>query len=1148
MFIKRLEIFGFKSFKSKTVFEFENNKVTGIVGPNGCGKSNLVDALLWVMGESAPKHLRGGTLSDIIFGGTAKEPPGNIAEVILTLSQGSAPFPEDYKDFSEVMISRRASRDGKNEYFINQQTCLLKDIREFFMNTGAGCRGFSVIEQAAIERLVTAKPIQRRFIIEEVAGITKFKSRKEESVRKLELVNQNLQRLDDILKIQESHLSQLTSQAKKAEKYKKLKAEIESRQKQISSKEQEELFRSYQNLKESQQEEQAKRQTKRKESQSLEAQREKETLNIQKIEKRIKESQAGKERLKQEITNKHIELASWRDKSETFKMIENIKKKKQSLEEKEKSVQRNLKGIQNFFKSQGDIKGFEKESEEIKTHLEEAGQNRKGFEINIKSLQKQIDFIDREIGALAEDKQAIQSQIQKSLNDKNKIRASLKKNKQNSSALSRNIADLCAKEKILESKKKNLEEELKDIQQKVLALQHKVEEIKKLTSRSSAFNEGAKALMLWRPDDFQPLWESLKAESEYAVALGAVLGYQAQALIPNSEGVGMDQAIQRLKDHKKGKTGFLSTLPGLSVSTALRQEMRGSPALICFLDEKIKWTVSTSPLKAYLEQTAVVSDLNSAFELKKRFPAFQFVTLEGDLVTRDSFVYAGSSGKESSLFQLRAKVDEYSRELSQGEMELKVKKMDLESCAQKLEPLYEEKHQLQVSASQTLENLISLKKDIEHKERDILRLSESRAKKDQKDRDFQKEKQNLLDHGDAYKKEIQGLNELISFKESRLQALQKTINEHKTHHLKKEEWERALWDCEKGRQNLDQEISLLLNLIEPSKGSEKSDISDDYFEKKILLLQGQEQKLKDKEQSLQKEIEQEIQLKGERESAIKNIESQIFQIKLDINHLKAEEEKKELEQTYLKNKFLESYHLPLEEFVSSGESIPLENLKEEVEHYEKQLDRIKEVNFLALQEYEKLSKENFFLNEQKEDLVSSRKEIMKVISHIDKLCSVRFNDMLEEINKRFSRVFPIVFQGDGAKAELILHEEEEGQDPGVDILIHPPGKRPQSVSLLSRGEKALTSICLIYSLFLVKPSPFCVIDEADAPLDDANIFRFLSILKEMSRKSQIITITHNKHTMQVCDKLYGVTMKSPGLSQVVSVDMKEIPSSADLAP
>ena len=233
MFIKRIEIFGFKSFKNKTLLDFENHDITGVVGPNGCGKSNIVDALLWVMGENSPKSLRGENLSDIIFSGSAQEAPGHLAEVKLILRAGDQGFPLMYNSFSEVMITRRLFRDGRSETFINDKECLLRDIREFFMNTGAGCKGFSIIEQESIEKLITAKPLQRRFIIEEAAGIAKFKSQKAESIRKLNLVNQNLKRLEDVLKLQAGQLSHLQSQAKKAERYKKLKKELESAEQQI---------------------------------------------------------------------------------------------------------------------------------------------------------------------------------------------------------------------------------------------------------------------------------------------------------------------------------------------------------------------------------------------------------------------------------------------------------------------------------------------------------------------------------------------------------------------------------------------------------------------------------------------------------------------------------------------------------------------------------------------------------------------------------------------------------------------------------------------------------------------------------------------------------------------------------------------------
>lgn len=1151
MYIQRLEIFGFKSFKNKTVLEFDAHEITCIVGPNGCGKSNFVDALLWVMGESAPKHLRGESLSDVIFAGTAQEASGNLSEVTLTLGKGNMGFPENYKQFSELMITRRSYRDGKNEYFINQQPCLLKDVRELFMNTGAGCRGFSIIEQESIERLITAKPTQRRFIIEEVAGITKFKSRKSESIRKLDLVNQNLQRLSDVLKIQESQLNQLTSQAKKAEKYKKLKQQIEKRQKQIEKREQEDLFCAYQNLKKDQESLETQKLEKEQKSQTIKQQIEKQKANIKMIEKQIEKGKTNIETIKQEAMNKKMEEASLIDKVKAFEMVENIKSKKRALKEKAKTIQEDLVQTQDFFRDKMNIEELQEEIQQIRGHLDEIKQSKKEAEINIDSFQKQIGFIEKEIKILFKEKKSIQTQIQKNINEKNEANSLLEKHKQMRLNLSKEMNEISENENNLESKKKHIEKKTNDLKQNISVLQHKIKEMRKLISRFEDINEGAGDLTKWRPEEFQPLFKNLKVDSDYATALGAVLGHYIQALIPK-EDTCIEQAIQRLKEHSKGKTGFLSSLPSLKVSLSLKQNVKTYPAFICFLDKKVKWNIHTESLRSFLEQTVVVSDLSSAFELKKQFPSFQFVTKEGDFITRDSFIYAGSSDKETSLFQIRDQIDEYSKELSAKEIELKIKEVDWESCVKQLQHIQQKKENLQNKIAQNSEDLFSRKKDIEQIEKDLLRFSESRKKNDQRTEDFDEDKQNLFQHKDACHKELKSFENVISLKESRLQVLQVTVDEYKAQHLKKVKWEQELSENQRDQQHLDKEVSLLLNLAnkfgnsakeaEKKSNQEEEDIFSLNFKEKIGIIREQKQEIDSRLMSFQKELAKQNQLKEEQENNTKSFEEQIFQIKLDINHLELDRDKKELEKTYLKNKFSENYQLEIETFVSSSEDVPLEKLKEEVNYYEKQLDKIKEVNFLALEEYEKLSKENFFLNEQKEDLVNSKREIIKVISLVDKLCETRFKDMLEEINKRFSKVFPIVFHGENAEAQLILCEEPEEKEPGVDILIHPPGKRPQSVSLLSRGEKALTSICLIYSLFLVKPSPFCVIDEADAPLDDANILRFLSILKEMSRKSQIIVITHNKHTMQACRKLYGVTMERPGISQIVSVDLENTKS------
>ncbi len=1136
-----MEIFGFKSFKDKTTLEFDSQKITGIVGPNGCGKSNVVDALLWVMGESSPKHLRGESLSDVIFSGTVKEAPGNMAEVNLTLSKGPVDFPENYKSFSELMITRRAYRDGKNEFLINQQTCLLKDIRELFMNTGAGCRGFSIIEQESIEKLITAKPGQRRFIIEEVAGITKFKNRKHESTRKLELVNQNLQRLNDILKMQESQLNKLTSQAKKAEKYRELKRGIESRSQQIERKEKEHLFHLYQKF--------------QKEKDSLKSEKLEKEAEVQPLEKQIETAKAqlkianqNLSALKQKEMEKRMEESSLLNKIKVFKVIEDIKNKKKELQKKEKSIHEEMEKIQKCIDSKGDISSSEKKELQIKSHLEEIKQNKTSVETNASIVQKQTQFIENEKEQLIEEKKDITKQIQKNINDKNKLNALFEKHRQLSLNFNKEFQTVSENEKSFVIKKENIEKKVNGLNQSASILQYKIEEMTKLIARFEAINEGAADLKAQKPEEFLSLFQNLKVDPDYATALGSVLGHHIQALIPK-EDFSIEEAVKQLKNQNKGKTSFLSSLPGLKVSPSLRKKITTYPAFTCFLSEKIDWNIHTDSLRSYLEQTVVVSDLNSALELKKQFSALQFVTKEGDIITRDAFVYAGSANKETSLFQIRDQIDDHSKNLSAKQMELKIKKMDLEICIKRLNQVKQQKQSFQNQNSQSAEKLISLKKDIEQLEKELLRLSESRKKNDQRIKKFDKEKQNLIQHNEAYVKEIQDLDQTKSLKESQLNTIQKIIDEHRARNLEKAKWEKELSDNIKEQKSLDQEVLLLLNLTDKSESHTKEDLSSSYSEENINNIYKQKQTLNNQLMAFEKELKEQNQNKDHHEIIIKDLEKKLFQLKLDINTLQSSGDKKELEKTHLKAKFAENYQLQIENFTPapSSEETPLEKLKEEIKRYQEQLDRIKEINFLALEEYEKLSKENYFLNTQKEDLIHSKKELTKVISHIDNLCEKRFKDMLEEINTRFSKIFPIVFQGDNAKAQLILHEEPEGKEPGVDILIHPPGKKPQSVTLLSRGEKALTSICLIYSLFLVKPSPFCIIDEADAPLDDANIFRFLSILTEMSRKSQIIAITHNKHTMQACKKLYGVTLKQPGVSQIVSVDMESSVESKSLS-
>ena len=933
-------------------------------------------------------------------------------------------------------------------------------------------------------------------------------------------------------------MKQLSTQAKKAEKYKQLKNEIKTRKTKIQKGEQNVLFFTYNNLKKDQETLKADIKAGERKTHSAGELIAGEKHELKQTEQQITKTQAQIELTKQTEMKKKVEEARLTDKIKAFEMIKTIKIKKTQLEQEEKHFKKELLESQNFLNKKEDITQSQKSFNISQTYLENLSQDKKAAEVLTDSLKKQIEFIDKEIQFLNHENQNLEKQKQNIENEIAKTKDFLKKANKTALTLNHDKEIFLNELKTAEAQKKESEETLNLLKQNLFVLQHKIEEIKKLISRFSNFNKAADELCEFKSKEFKSLFHNVEIDQGWQKALGAVLAKHIQALIPN-ENASIQQAVSWLKTNSKGKVCFLSSLPSPIISNHLKQEIKAYPAFVCFLDEKVTWDPALKPKPCFLQDTVVVSNLESAFELKKRFPVFQFVTKEGDIVTRDSFVYAGSSDKETGLLEIRHQAETYAKELSAKEIELKIKTLEFNTRNKTWDKMCKQQETLDHQMAKNSSHLITLEKDIEQMEKDILRLLEIKKSKNLKITSFNKEKQNLLQHKSFAKKEAQNLNQKLLKEEAKLSSLKTAIQGYKSQEAKVTEWDKKLQENQNHQENLSKEIALLSRLIEWPKNKDLKQDKDLNFNNEIQSIKQTRSKLNEDLIAFQKKLDEQKQLKAKQEQNIKNIEERAYQIKLERSDLDLKWDKKELEKTHIKDKFLSDYELPIEEFKPLTEEIPLQTLKQEILVYEKQIDRIGGINFLALEDYEKLNQDNLFLKNQKEDLIRSKTQIIKVISHIDRLCETRFNTMLDEINKRLSKVFPIVFQGDDAKAELVLYQEKENQDPGLDIIIQPPGKKPQSVNLLSRGEKALTSLCLIYSLFLVKPSPFCIIDEVDAPLDDANIFRFISILKEMATKSQIIAISHNKYTMQACKKLYGVTMARPGISQMVSVDMEK---------
>lgn len=1159
MQLQKLEIFGFKSFKNKTVLEFQNDGITGIVGPNGCGKSNIVDAFLWVMGETAPKNLRSSSLNDVIFSGTHEEAPSAMAEVSLTLSKENGGLPEKYKNFSEIMITRRSFREGKTEYFINQQACLLRDIKEIFMDTGAGCRGFSIIEQESIERLITAKPQERRFIIEEVAGITKFKTRKQESKRKIELVKQNLKRLDDVLKSQEKQLNSLSQQAKKAEKYRELKKDIKGREVEVLCRLHNELSKEQESLKQNFTEQKTEKARLQNSMVEWEA-------NLKSIEKNMTMQETTLEKDRDYLSSLNYKIVERQKEIEKIdniisiynKNMEAINKSKTNLLEtetnlldKQEQSKKELAKIEPSLLENYDSSLVASKTEKMKSQLDITSKNRVSKESQLSTIDKQVQFIEREQNKIKEEKRNSEAQLKKSIHSKNKIADLLEKNQQMKFSVRQDLSSLEENTKILDDKNKIDNQDLGSLKQEISLLKYKTEELKKLTKQFESLDEGSYYLSSSHPESFKPLFKNLKIEPEFEQALVAALGLHAGALV-STDTNSIEQGIEQLKKEEKGKSSFISSLPTENKNQVPVSQLKKYPAFLCYLEEKITFDLDTDLLKSIICDTVVVNNLSAAIQLKQTFPSLQFVTKEGDLVTRESIIYAGSnsSGKESNLFQLRNQIEKNSKDLQIKQANLTLKQARFKKQQSQFTQMKKELDSLKNKNTERSQTLLIQKKDLERLESDSLRLTEYGASYELKLYNFEQEKKSLIKNKHSLEQEIAVLSASIEKQTSQLNNFNEADNKYKS--IKME-----ILQNSKDQASLEQKINLLANLVMQSRSKESKDFNLSTDASHIIEQEKTQVKEVQKQLNLfleeKQQLEQNILSKGKyrqenkknRETLtlnLKNSQQCIIKINLNENSYQSDQEKLDIKKQNINEKLLDGHQFNIgeDEFVAQYESTSLDSLSQELVKLKEKLEKTSTVNLLAITEYEEISKENKFLTSQKEDLINSKKDLLKVISHIDKICETRFLDMLEEINSRFSKIFPLVFEGENAEARLVLHQDENcdsDQEPGLDIIVRPPGKKVQSVTLLSRGEKALTSICLIYALFLVKPSPFCIVDEIDSPLDDANIFRLISVLNEMARKSQIVTITHNKYTMKACKKLYGVTMEKLGVSQIVSVDM-----------
>ncbi len=1225
MKIKRLEIQGFKSFKDKTVIHFDHS-ITGIVGPNGCGKSNVVDAFFWVMGEQSYKHMRGSGSEDLIFNGSSKYSPLGFAEATLVMemdtggvdtskepSGASATDAPVHFKTKEISVTRRVYRGGEGEYFINGVQARLKDIHELFMDTGVGSKGYSIIEQGQIGKIVQSKPEDRRLLIEEAAGIAKYKARKKESLRKLEAAQANLGRLTDVIQEIERSLSSLERQAQKAQQYKKLKDELLEKEMTWGRRKNQVLTRRLKEMREKRDTLEAECVGLRAELQSAENTIEVDRVQELTLSKVIEGLNHGIQELAQELTRAQSALElSKRRQNDLATQLEMLTSEREEL-------------VTSISTEKERLSGAESESANAAEILADKSSKVRDQENATRAAKQAFETLRRELDS---SKQSLVKGIQESSHLSN--RAAALESKIESAALqiervSSSLTDATEKQSIAETtlaetkiayetateahasssnelKERNAAQqdleravsakrsEVQDLERTATKIRSKLQSLEELDAAFEGFGDGPKALLDWaktsgKDSSLRAFTEGLFVEPGFEAALEGFLEGKLENLVSDEPHL----ALEALRELSQGKSGRASVFVGgfkpVDSSDVSALVSAAGITVIGPLSQFVKIDANLPEAgrnaSAYLlSQAIVVESLDPLPELLKqadaaKLGAFSLVTKSGEAFDSVGILRGGSVQSDSSASVLGRKraIEELRVQYAEAEIALNTAKEQNDELKARFDVAVTDLEQLRADVQDRSITKAKLERDFEQSKRAMIEASSKLEDLKEEFALYEEERASAISDQETIRMQISeaistrsDLEEVIAAAEARFEETELKLREEEAllGEVRVEEAsfrERAnsiARELEAGlhlirdRERRLADVERQLDRAE-SENSEHSGGDSGYAEKIEYLTIDLAQR---RENLAEHKNDYEIVSANIRQamSQVKSLHQSTDQKNHEVNSLALDIERVSSELSFLVQNLEEKYGVgcleipviaPIQEEMNDPvvtlemNAIDEQALSEEVEKLRERIRRLGEVNVMAIEEFEEKKKRYDHLTGEKLDLVKSMEDLNEAIEHINKTSEERFQKAFEAIRDRFERLFPIIFGGGQAKLSLVYPEgSSDILEAGVDILAQPPGKKVVNIGLLSGGEKALTAVSLIFAIFMVKPSPFCILDEVDAPLDDANIGKFNALLREMSAKSQFIIITHNKKTMELNDTLYGVTMEEPGVSKMVSIEMR----------
>lgn len=1180
MYLKKIEVQGFKSFANKLLFEFDNG-ITGIVGPNGSGKSNIADAVRWVLGEQSAKQLRGSNMQDVIFAGTETRKPVSFASVSLTIDNS------DHKldiDFDEVTVTRRVFRSGESEYLLNGNSCRLKDIHELFYDTGIGKEGYSIIGQGQIDKILSGKPDERRELFDEAAGIVKYKRRKNAAQKSLDNESNNLIRINDILAELEKQVGPLAKQSEKAREYLKLKESLkrfevnlfllEAESLKNSLKETEDKLNIVNNDIKDTNEEYIKIKTVYDEKNN---EIEEKTTRIEELNTLISQAEIDKNRLMSqiEILKEQIKSVNSNDEhlSERLRSIE--EQIEERNEEKNKLMQEKFaigEQIDEIYLRQREADlNVDSLNEEIRSITEEieSGKNKIFENLNQKGLiRTNIQRYETMLEQIGIRKAELNSKLISFKTDESEFDTSINSQKKQLDELNNEIDELNKLCDSLNLEKQNCRTERNELREKLTAAkdqnmrsQSRLETLKNIAERYDGYGNSIRKVMECKEHNKGVLGvvaDIIKTEKKYEVAIETALGGTIQNIVTDTEDTAK-KMISYLKQNKFGRATFLP-LSAISDRRSGKENLEKEQGFIGYGSDLVTVDKEYIQLAGYLlGRCVVVDNIDNALKLNKKYSySLKIVTLEGELLNPGGSMTGGAFKNTSNLLGRRREIEDLEEIINRTLVSITTITKGIERDEERIRIVSEELNSNQEILQQKLlvKNTVELQYNQMAAKQDEMRNLYADHKREASEIDSQIKEINEsleklrgeLDEIESYNETTTARTEELSIKSEQLkEVLTGKIKHAEAVHIEYSEISQKAAFAEESVKRVLREIDRLKDGIDELADSKENSAKE--VEEKNKAIENITETIEIAGNKITEYTEELTQLKSQKELLTQAIKS-FFDSREECQQklVSLEKEQYRLSQTAEKLESLKDSRIDYmwneyEITLSQAMELKDEDLSDEseikatVSRLKGDIRKLGDVNVNAIEDYKDVSERYEFLKNQHDDLIIARDKLISVIDELEKGMRERFTEKFGQIKVEFDKVFKQLFGG--GKGTIELDPEADILEADISIISQPPGKKLQNMMQLSGGEKALTAICLLFAIQNLKPSPFCLLDEIEAALDDSNVDRYARYLHNLTKNTQFIVITHRRGTMAAADRLYGITMQEKGVSTLVSVDLIE---------